>query len=281
MSKVCITGITIYPVKSMKGIPLESSEITPEGLMYDRLWMVVRSNGRFVTQRDLPQMALVHTSLDENGLVLSRPGFGSVTVPLQARDGSLIETMVWNDVCETIDQGEKYSSWLTDALESDTPLRLVRMKPSFKRSLSKAALMSDESTTHFADGAPILVANEASLVKLNTELESKSLPAVPMNRFRPNIVVTGLQPFQEHALDTLTTDNYQLKLCFPCVRCIVTTINQDTAEKNPNGQPFKTLQRLNPAPGNKKAPIFGENAILTHGNNKRVAVGDYLNIIFK
>ena len=280
MNSIKITGLFVYPVKSMKGIALRRAQLTDKGLVNDRHWMVVRPNGRFVTQRDIPQMSLVHTQLDEEGVVLSRPGHGSIRVPYDLHDGDLIETRVWGDPCDTMDQGEEISHWLTQALGSDEPLHLVRMSPGYKRPLAKAALMSGETTTDFADAAPILVANEASLDRLNSVLESNALQPVPMDRFRPNIVVQGLEAFAEHGVDTLSTEDYQLKLCYPCKRCIVTTINQDTAEKDPQGQPFKTLQSINPVPGEDKAPAFAENAILTHGNYECIAVGDELNVIF-
>lgn len=279
MNSIRITGLITYPVKSMKGISLERSRVTAKGLAYDRQWMVVRSNGRFVTQRDTPQMSLIHTSLDENGLVLSRPGYGSIPVPFEFHCGQPFETKVWIDTCETIDQGADISNWLTQAMDSKEPLHLVRMRPGFKRSLSKAALMTEETSTEFADGAPILVANEASLDRLNSVLDGNGMQTVPMNRFRPNIIVQGLAPFAEHRQASLIAESYQLKLCFPCQRCIVTTIDQDTAEKNSQGQPFKTLQSINPMPGGGKAPAFGQNAILTHGNDKIITVGDSLKLI--
>ena len=140
--------------------------------------------------------------------------------------------------------------------------------------------MSEATTTDFADAAPILVTNEASLDRLNSVLESNALQTVPMNRFRPNIVVQGLEPFAEHKLNSLSTENYQLKLCYPCERCVVTTINQDTAEKDSQGQPFKTLQIINPVPGGKKAPAFGESSILTRGHREWLSVGDSLDTLF-
>lgn len=278
MSTITITGLVTYPVKSMKGIPVESTRVTNEGLANDRQWMVVKSNGQFVTQRDLPDMSLIHTHLDENGLVLSKPACGSISIPYNLHNGTPVKTMVWKDVCETLDQGPDISDWLTQALKSNEALRLVRMRPGFNRSLSKAALMSGETSTIFADGAPLLLANEASLDRLNSMLESRAMQAVPMNRFRPNIIVKGLEPFAEHREAALTSNTYQIKLCFPCQRCVVTTIDQDTAEKDSRGQPFKTLQLINPMPGDSKAPAFGENAILTHGNDEIIAVGDLLEI---
>ncbi len=281
MNNIIITGLFIYPVKSMQGIPLKRAQVTGKGFVNDRHWMVVRSNGRFVTQRDIPQMSLVSTRLDEDGVVLSREGFGSINVPYDLHDGDVFETRVWNDPCETIDQGEEISLWLTQALGSEEPLHLVRMSPGYRRPLAKATLMGEDTTTDFADAAPILVANEASLEELNSVLESNALQPVPMDRFRPNIIVRGLDAFAEHDVDTLTAENYQLKLCYPCKRCVVTTINQDTAEKDPQDQPFKTLQAINPAPGDDKAPAFAENAILTHGNYECIAVGDDLEVIFR
>ena len=281
MNPLKITGLFIYPVKSMKGIALSQAQLTSRGLLNDRHWMVVRSNGRFVTQRDIPRLSLIHTSLDECGVVLSKQGHGSITVPFDLQGGNMIETKVWKDSCETLDQGEAISHWLTQALGSEEALRLVRMNPGYVRPLAKATILGEETTTEFADAAPFLVANEASLNKLNSVLESNSLESVPMNRFRPNIVVRGLEPFAEHQLAALTADGYQLKLCYPCKRCIVTTIDQDTAGKNTGNQPFRTLQTINPMPDDEKAPAFAENAILSRGEGQNIATGDLLEAIFK
>ena len=280
MSTLKITGLFIYPIKSMKAIALEQAQLTPRGLLNDRLWMVVRSNGRFVTQRDIPQLALVHTGLNEEGVVLSMPGHGSVTIPFEFADGHGIETKVWGDVCQTVDQGEAISQWLTRALGTEDPLRLVRMNPEFIRPQNHAEILGEETTTDFADAAPFLVASESSLDSLNSALESRSLSPVPMNRFRPNIVVQGLQPFLEHELAGLSAESYQLKLRAPCERCVVTTIDQDTAEKDPQRQPFKTLQEINPMPGKEKAPAFAQYATLSRGDRQDIVLGDRLETIF-
>lgn len=276
-----ITGLYIYPVKSMKGIAIEQAQLTSWGLLHDRHWMVVRSNGRFVTQREIPKMSLVHTRLDEHGIVLSMQGHGSTSVPFELFDGQPIETRVWDDKCKSIDQGDIVSNWLTQALQSRDPLRLVRMKPEYTRPLKKAVFLGEKTTTEFADAAPYLVANEASLEALNSVLDSNSLNSVPMNRFRPNIVVQGLKPFAEHQVAKLSAENYGLKLCFPCKRCIVTTIDQHTAKKDPQKQPFKTLQTINPMPDDKKTPVFAEYAILTRGDQQMISVGDQLETTFK
>jgi len=272
-----ITGLRIYPVKSLKGIAVERARLTPEGLQGDRRWMVVRSNGRFVTQRDLPRLALIHTALDENGVTLSLQAFGQCFLPFASSGGQPVQTKVWGDPCEAEDEGDEVSRWLTAAAESSETLRLVRMATGFVRPQGIPDQLGENTHTFFADSAPFLVANEASLDALNEELKSRDQARVPMDRFRPNIIVRGLEPFSEHQIAGFRTDNYGLKFCHACERCVVTTINQDTAERDPGKQPFNTLKEINPVPGKQKpAPAFGQNAILEHGDRADISVGDRL-----
>lgn len=281
MQEVEITRLTIYPVKSMKGIEVDRAELSPAGLAHDRRFMVVHSNGRFVTQRELPSLSLIHTELTDNGVILSRPSHGETTLPGNAVDGEPIQTMIWGISCQALDEGDEVSQWLTSALESDKELRVVRMAPGFVRPQGKPAELGPETHTFFADAAPFLVASESSLEALNRELEKRDLTRVPMNRFRPNIVVRGLEPFAEHRLDGLRHAAYALKLCHPCERCVITTINQDTAEKHPAWQPFKTLKDINPVPGKKPAPAFGQNAKLLNGSRAVMSLGDRLAVTGK
>lgn len=276
MPIVEITSLTIYPVKSMKGIALDCARLTPQGLEHDRRFMVVRANGRFVTQRDLPRLALVQTRLTEDGVELSMDGHGSITLPFECTDGDRVVTGVWGDECLAIDQGEHVSNWLTSAMQSNGELHLVRMAPGFTRPQGKPEFLGAETHTYFADAAPFLVANEASLDALNRELDARGLVQVPMNRFRPNIVLRGLQAFAEHETPELRSDRYSLKFCHPCERCVVTTIDQATAEKDPDWQPFRTLREINPIPGKKPAPAFGQNAILASGDGQEIRQGDQL-----
>jgi hypothetical protein len=139
--------------------------------------------------------------------------------------------------------------------------------------------MGSETRIVFADAAPYLVASEASLEALNRELVARALRQVPMNRFRPNVVVRGLAAFQEHGVAMLSGSDYALRFRAPCERCVVTTINQDTAERDPQRQPFRTLVDINPMPGNPRGPAFAENATLETGNGAMIAVGDRLQAI--
>lgn len=276
MPEVRITRLTVYPVKSMKGIDVDSAELTSAGLAHDRRFMVVRANGRFVTQRDLPRLALIQTALVEDGVRLSLESHGECTVPFTNQGGEPVLTKVWGDECQAVDEGEEVSRWLTSALQGENPLRLVRMAEGFVRPQGKPLELGEDTHTVFADAAPFLVANEASLEALNRELDTRGLSKVPMNRFRPNIVVRGLEPFAEHGLATLRSAGYGLNLCHPCERCVVTTIDQATAEKDTDWQPFRTLRDINPVPGKKPAPAFGQNAALESGAGARISVGDLL-----
>ncbi len=274
MHDAVVDGLTIYPVKSMRGIALDRAVLTKHGLLGDRRWMVVRKSGRFVTQRDMPRLALVHTAQTDSGVKLSMDGRGSITVPFDHSGGTQIRTKVWKDHCETIDEGKEVSKWLTSALESGEVLRLVRMAPGFVRPQSQPKNLGEQTSTFFADAAPFLVANPASLDALNRELGARELSTVPMNRFRPNIVIRGLEPFAEHQVSELSSKSCTLKFCHPCQRCVVTTIDQDSAVKSPAWQPYKTLRDINPMPGNERAPAFGQNAILYRGNGAVISIGD-------
>ena len=207
-------------------------------------------------------------------------GRGEVTLPPDGAAGKRIATKVWGDPCEATDLGEEISLWLTSALESESRLRLVRMAPGFVRPQSRPEHLGEHTHTHFADSAPLLVAVESSLARLNNELRARGMNPVPMNRFRPNIVVSGLDAFAEHRTSGLESDGYALKFCHPCERCVVTTIDQSTAHKDPDWQPFKTLRDINPVPGKKPAaPAFGQNAVLVRGSGQRITLGDRLSVL--
>jgi len=157
----------------------------------------------------------------------------------------------------------------------------VTMNPQFRRSLHQSIHLGNETTTFFADAAPYLVTSQSSLDALNTELENNQLDTVPMNRFRPNVVVSGLEAFAEHRVKRIAADNYAFEFRYPCERCVIPTINQETAEKNPHMQPYKTLAGINHMPENPRAAAFGENAILNPGDGETISVGDSLAVEFQ
>lgn len=274
MSSARIIGLTVYPVKGMRGIALDRSGLTPNGLQHDRRFMVVRASGQAVTQREESRLALIEPSFQSGGLQLSMPGAGQIFVPYDNFDGARINTRVWGDACETVDQGDVISGWLTETLDSDERMHLVAMAPGYLRPQGKADLLGANTHTLFADASPYLVANQASLNRLNEELASRGLSTVPMNRFRPNIVIEGLEAFQEHRISSLAVDQWQLRFHHACERCVVTTIDQGTGRRDPAWQPYKTLRDINPVPGGKNAPAFGHNASLVRGKSALIAIGD-------
>ncbi|HET6565676.1 MAG TPA: MOSC N-terminal beta barrel domain-containing protein [Xanthomonadales bacterium] len=277
MSDIVVTGLNIYPVKSLRGISLQEAVLTTQGLQHDRRWMVVRESGKFVTQRDISTLALIETHLEEDGVVLSRDGFGSKQLLFSHRAGAAISSKVWKDEVETTDEGDEVAAWLTAATQSKHPLRMVRMAAGFTRQHSAAGRFGAENATVFADASPYLLANQQSLEALNVELQARGHAAVPMNRFRANIVVSGMAAFSEHQTGSLGNEHYAFGLRDACERCVVPTIDQETAERNPQHEPFKTLTDINPMP-NAKAPAFAENSILLHGAGQLVRVGDKLQV---
>ena len=275
MKPVTVSELNIYPVKALRGISLQQCLLTGEGLQHDRRWMVVRDNGRFVTQRDLATLALIETRLEAHGVVLSREGFGSTLLAFDRPEGKAIASKVWNDAVETSDEGDEVAAWLTLATDSKRPLRVVRMATGFRRQHHKLERFGDDHATQFADASPYLVANQDSLHALNTELQTRGHRPIPMNRFRANIVVQGLPPFAERNTETLSGENYALALREACERCVVTTIDQVTSIRDPQQEPSKTLTDINPMPG-KRAPAFAENSVLLRGAGQFIRAGDAL-----
>lgn len=264
-SALTITSLTIYPVKSLAGISLNSAKLENRGFKYDREWMVVTEGGQFLTQRELAPMALIQTAILEHSLRLTMPLGDSVEVPLSIDkaqvDAKVMTVKVWNDTCQAIDQGDEAADLLSRNLEKK--VRLVRMEPSCKRIVDQKYANSPDNVVSFADGFPVLVISDESLAELNRRLEYP----LPMNRFRPNITIGGSVPFAEDSWSEITIDNVKLSLVKPCARCQITTIDQDTAEASQ--EPLKTLSFFRKENGKI---MFGQNAIPQ--NNGEIRLGD-------
>ncbi|NVJ61149.1 MAG: MOSC N-terminal beta barrel domain-containing protein [Gammaproteobacteria bacterium] len=265
-----VKSLHIYPVKGFKGIELESATLTDKGFAYDRHWMLINPKNQFVTQRQLPRFALVKVELSEHDLIMSMDGEQCV-VALNTdvdhdKTKEIFNAIIWNDTCEVIAESEEVSEWLTKKLQAPWPLRLVRMRDGFNREVDQSNKLGEGAsvTTVFADGFPFLIANQASLNALN-EFTNRQFR---MDRFRPNIVIETSQPFIEHRAKKLIIGDTEFSLDFPCERCVVTTIDQDTAEKDTQQEPLKSLIKLNPMPNKTNAAAFGQNASLLKGKGK-------------
>jgi uncharacterized protein YcbX len=207
------------------------------GLEHDRRWMVVDGEGRFMSQREVPRMATIWTDLVDGALTLSAPEMSSVDVPLDPRPSETLRVQVWNSVCDAIAVSSLADGFLTEYLGE--PCRLVYMPETTKR-FSNPLYARGEALVGFADGYACLVTGEASLGELNKRLAARGAPDVPMNRFRPNIVVKGAAPFAEDAWENIRIGGAVLRAAKPCGRCQVTTTDQNTGEVT-GPEPLATL----------------------------------------
>ncbi len=268
-ASVRIAALHCYPVKSARGIELDQARLTAAGLADDRRWMLVTPAGRFLTQRELPRLALLTPSLSADVLLLSAPHQSPIAIAL-APGGRRTRVTVWRDQCQAFDEGDEVAAWLQAWLGREC--RLVRFDPTARR-LSERDWTGDfEAENRFSDGYPILAVSTASLDDLNSRLAAP----LPMNRFRPNVVLEGIAAYDEDRIEELTGDGLRLKLVKPCTRCVITTTRQDSGE--PDGdEPLRTLRSYR-YDARLHGVCFGQNAIVIEGADRVLARGQSLGI---
>ncbi len=252
-----IESLYHYPVKSCAGIALPKALCGPSGIEHDREWMVVDERGMMQTQRKRPDMALIQPRVESDQISLSHPRTGRCPVALSARSATV---SIWKDHVDAAEADDEVGRWLTETLESRTPLRLVRFQTDKHRTPGQPQRFRVQGQ-HFADAAPLLLSSSASLAALNTHLEEAGIDAVTMSHFRPNIVLKGLPAFSEHQfrLAQHVATGHCFELVDACQRCVMVTVNPDTGERRKDASPFKQLTALNPMPDNPRAPAFGIN----------------------
>ncbi|MEO8017168.1 MAG: MOSC N-terminal beta barrel domain-containing protein [Pseudomonadota bacterium] len=270
--KATIAEIFIYPVKSCRGIALESAPLEPTGFANDRHWMLVRPNGRFVTQRELPRLALITTQVSADGLALSAAGMPPLATSHDLQ-GEVRAVTVWKFDGRGIDCGEEAAAWCSRFLE--TPLRLVRFDVSAPRECNPAWTPGTRAVTEFSDGFPILVISRASLAELNSRLPR----ALPVERFRPNIVIDGVEAYDEDRIHELRVDGVTLRLVKPCERCSITTTDQQKGAVD-GVEPLRTLKEYR-FDSKLRGVLFGQNAIVVAGVGQRLSVGQTLRLTWK
>lgn len=257
---ITISSLIYYPIKACRGFEVDSAQVERMGLAHDRRMMVVTEQGQFLTQREHPKLALVTPTLQGHTLTLSAPGFDAVRLAMQT-SGVTQPVTVWRSTgVAAVDQGEDAAQWFSDWL--GVAVRLVHIADGYKRLVNAQYAVQADDHTGFADGYPILLISEESLADLNTRLDSP----VPMNRFRPNIVVRGCEPFAEDTWNKIRCGDVELAVVKPCARCEVTTIDKDTLARNK--EPLKTLGRYRK---HELGAIFGQNVIPL--NSGRLKVG--------
>jgi uncharacterized protein len=260
-----VSELFIYPVKSLGGISLSKANVTDRGFEYDRRWMLVNEQGEFMTQRTLPQLALFRTSIEADHLSITHKLENmSISVPFEAA-AETRTVDVWSDRCRARLVDAKIDQWFSDLLS--LKCSLIYMPDTTKRRVDGRYAQNKEITS-FSDAYPFLIISQASLDDINNRITEQ----LPMNRFRPNIVVTGSMPFEEDewahfAINEI--DFYGVKLC---ARCVMTTINQDNATQAK--EPLKTLStyRLK-----DKKVFFGQN--LLHKGEGVVSIGDEVTVL--
>jgi uncharacterized protein YcbX len=264
---ITLASLHVYPVKSCRGLELREARLTAAGLEHDREWMVVGADGRFVTQRELPCLALVEPALDGAALSLCADSAGSVSVPLDFT-GAPVTATVWRDRCAAFDQGDEAARWLSELL--GRPLRLVRFDPSQVRLSDGAWTGGLAAPTLFSDGFALLAVARASLADLNSRL---AVP-LPMDRFRPNLVLDGLPAYGEDELGDVVAGPVRLRRVKACTRCRITTTNQATAEVE-GDEPLRTLKtyRWDAA---LHGVAFGQNLVVVEGAGTLLRTGTEL-----
>lgn len=277
-----ITELHIYPIKSCAGIALQEAVIETYGLKNDRNWVIVEDagqlNAKFITQRDLPRMACIQPILTQDKVRLNAPGMPTLEISTTQTDvnQSTHPVTVWRDTIPAWDEGVLAAEWLSDFLRK--PVRLMRYAPPHQRICDPTWTGTDSANTRFADGYPILLTNEASLADLNHRLRKKGESPIPMNRFRPNLVVSGMPAFEEDYVTTLGSSELRLRVVKPCTRCSIPSVDQTTGQST-GIEPTATLStyRLDEK---IQGLVFGQNAIVTAGAGSDLRVGQILDVAF-
>ena len=271
-----LTELNLYPIKSCAGLPLREATLTSAGLMtehiYDREWMVVDEKGEFLTQRTHPKLALVTPRVKADTLELRAPGMLRLEIPLGLPDPEEAKTLqvrVWEDMVQAYDCDETTAAWFSNFL--GTPCRLVRFHADARRLAGSKWTGDVEAPTLFADAFPMLVISEASLADLNDKLKAQDREALPMNRFRPNIVIGGIEAFEEDYAESFRIGAVKLKPVKPCSRCNIPSIDQATGVPGPD--PLDIMQSYRANPKLDGALTFGMNAILLEGEGQVLRVG--------
>jgi uncharacterized protein YcbX len=260
-----ISELYIYPIKSLAGIAVKKATVTATGFEHDRRWMLVDENNRFISQREVPQLALMQVTIEQDGLRVAHKIKGdSIAIPFKSA-GSAVAVTIWDDTCAGEYVSKEIDEWFTAIL--DINCRLVYMPDTSKR-LVDQRYAPGNAITSFSDAYPFLIIGQASLDDLNSRLDE----ALPMNRFRPNIVFNGGKPYEEDLIGHFKIGDvnfYGVKLCD---RCVMTTIDQNSLAKAK--EPLKTLAEYRRK--NNKI-LFGQN--LVHDGDGMIAIGDQLQII--
>ncbi|MGD1856751.1 MAG: MOSC domain-containing protein [Leptolyngbyaceae cyanobacterium] len=265
MVDIKLSGLTTYPIKSAAGIKLTQAQVTSRGLKHDRRWMICDRSGKFLTQRKFPKLALIQVAVKE-ALHLS---IGSTSIALTAvpPEPKPISVNVWGDCCTAWYMGDEAAQYLSDYLGLE--VQLVYMPDTTHRPADHGRF---DTANSFSDAYPFLLISEASLADLNSRLNTQSEPSVPMNRFRPNLVVTGCEAFAEDGWKQIKVGNIMFDVAKACSRCSIPGVEQTTGEQGK--EPLKTLATYRRW---DSAIWFGQN-LIAHSEGQ-LTVGDTVAVL--
>lgn len=249
---VSIKQIFIYPIKSLGGIELKTSRVERKGLAFDRRWMLVDETGRFISQREFPKLALLKPSIVEDALYIEDTAgtLAPLEITLHEPDTVPIEVSVWDDQMMAKPMADEINHWFSTYLEQ--PVRLVFMHATSERMADQRYAPKPDDMVSFADGYPVLIISQASMDLLSKKVGQE----IPVNRFRPNLVIDGVKAHEEDTMAEIRINGLRFFGVKPCARCIMTTIDQQTAEKGK--EPLKTLASYRSV---EHKILFGENFI--------------------
>lgn len=265
MSRIILSQLYVYPIKSTGGIALDNATADRRGLRYDRRWMLVDDSGGFMSQRKFPRMALIHPVLKSDHLLVEAPGMPALEVPLGSPGGQRTLADIWGDAVGVSPVGPDANRWFSEFL--NMACSLVHLPDDSIRPVDSHYGRPEDSVS-LVDGFPFLLISEASLEDLNSHLEEP----LPMNRFRPNLVVRGCKPFAEDGWRRVRMGQLVFRVVKPCARCSITTVDQTKGVRG--REPLRTLARYRKV-GSKV--LFGQNLI--HDATGTVRVGDSLEVV--
>jgi uncharacterized protein YcbX len=268
---VSAVDLFIYPLKSARGIECRAVRLTPTGFEWDRQWMLIDARGVFLSQRTHPKLAQIVPAFTDGALRLNAPRLPALIVPFTML-GEALSVRVHNDRCVGIEQGKESSEWVSEFIGA--PARLVRVPSPTQRVADARFAGAATAPMGFADGYPILVCNRASLQDLNALLPQP----IPMDRFRPNIVLTGLSAWAEDHIETVTLGELTLRLVKPCTRCSIPSVDQRTGLPSTDPLPVLRPFRFNKA---LRGITFGENAVIVSGIGSELERGATCRVSFE
>jgi uncharacterized protein len=270
MTIATVVGLFVYPLKSARGSARSRVRVAATGFEWDRQWMLVDGKGTFLSQRTHPTLARIVPEVTPEALRLSAEGAPALTVPLDTQ-GERVAVRVWDDACVGIDQGAAAHAWASRVMGET--VRLMRVAADMERAANVKFAGSTPAPLAFPDGYPFLVCNQASLEDLNRRLASP----IPIERFRPNIVLAGLPAWAEDRIDLLTMGRVTLRLVKPCTRCSIPSRDPVTGEASTDPVPVLRKFRFDRS---LRGVTFGENAVIVEGAGHEIERGSPCRVTF-